>query len=228
MEIFIVAVNEISYDALAEIFVKEMLKAQQNTNGKLYVGLSGGSTLPPLLKSISTTAKADELTQVVFTFIDERLVPYDAEGSNYGAMKEAIDTCGLEALPLPCEDGREKANEYQNTISKSLPALDLLLLGYGDDGHIASLFPGSAELEKECTAEEWIFRAQASYFPEERWSWGMSALTNSKKTFCLYKGPADGSKAQRLDEALNDANCNTPLKRFLSATNGEVSFYRAN
>ena len=55
----------------------------------------------------------------------------------------------------------------------------------------------------------------------------MEALTNSKKTFCLYKGPADGSKAQRLDEALNDPACDTPLKRFINATAGEVSFFRA-
>ena len=222
------SVTETSYITLAETFVKEMLKAQKNTTADLFVGLSGGSTLPPLLKAISTTAGASELTQVTFTFIDERLVPYDAEGSNYGAMKEAIDSCGLKNLPLPCEDSRSQADEYQKTIAPGLPALDLLLLGYGDDGHIASLFPGSKELERECSAEEWLFRSQASYFPEERWSWGMTALTNSKKTFCLYKGPSDGSKAQRLDEALNDAACDTPLKRFLNQTQGEVSFFQAN
>ena len=220
---------ETSYAELAELFVQEMLKSQSTSSEDIYVGLSGGSTLPPLLSAISNTENADQLSQVVFTFIDERLVPYDAEGSNYGAMKEAIESCGLRALPLPCEDDLSQAKEYQNSVSgHNLPSLDLLLLGYGDDGHIASLFPGSAELEKACSPDEWIFRATASYFPEERWSWGMEALTNSKKTFCLFKGPADGSKADRLNEAVNDPDCNTPLKRFIGSAKGEIQFFRAS
>ena len=222
-------VKDLSYTALAEIFVAEMLDQQSKKDGDLFVGLSGGSTLPPLLAAIAETKDADKLSQVVYTFIDERLVGYDVDGSNYGAMKAAIETCGSRALPLPCEDDLVAAKKYQSDISGSeLPALDLLLLGYGDDGHIASLFPGSAELEKECSADAWIFRGTASYEPKERWSWGMEALTRSTKTFCLYKGPADGSKAERLDEALNDECCDTPLKRFLAASQGEVSFYRAN
>ena len=219
-------VNEVSYAGLAELFVKEMLDLQERKDGDLYVGLSGGSTLPPLLSAIAATENADKLSQVVFTFIDERLVPYDADGSNYGAMKEAIESLSLRALPLPCEDSAEAAVAYQQKISGSdLPSLDLLLLGYGDDGHLASLFPGSAELDLPCSGDKWLFRATASYEPKERWSWGMEALTNSAKTFCLYKGAADGSKAQRLDEALNDENCDTPLKRFLADVKGEVSFY---
>lgn len=222
-------VNETSYPELAKLFVKEMLEAQKNSDSNLYVGLSGGSTLPPLLKAISETSGASELNQVVFTFIDERLVPYDVDGSNFGAMKDAIELCGLRSLPLPCEDDKEQAAEYQNAVAGgSLPELDLLLLGYGDDGHIASLFPGSAELDKSCSPEAWIFRGTASYDPKERWSWGMKALTNSKKTFCLYKGPVDGSKAQRLNEALYDAGCDTPLARFIRQTDGKVSYFRVS
>jgi len=220
-------VNEISYSALAALFVKDMLKLQEQKDGDLYVGLSGGSTLPPLLAAIAETDNADKLSQVVFTFIDERLVPYEADGSNFGAMKDAIESLSLRALPLPCADSIEDAKAYQTKLAgKQLPELDLLLLGYGDDGHLASLFPGSAELDAICTGEEWLFRATASYEPKERWSWGMEALTRSHKTICLYKGPADGSKAQRLDEALNDDKCDTPLKRFLSKASN-VSFFRA-
>jgi 6-phosphogluconolactonase/glucosamine-6-phosphate isomerase/deaminase len=223
------AVVETSYAGLAELFVKEMGEVQKNTAGKIYVGLSGGSTLPPLLKAISKTAGAENLTQVVFTFIDERLVPYSDEGSNYGAMKNAIETCGLAALPLPSEDCQTQASEYMKTIAgNSLPALDLLLLGYGDDGHIASLFPKSAELEKPCSPGNWLFRAKASYAPKERWSWGMEALTNSKKTFCLYKGNPTGTKAKKLSDALNLPECNTPLAQFIRQTKGDVTYFRTH
>ena len=222
-------VAETSYPELAKIFVEEMLKAQEGKSGNLYVGLSGGSTLPPLLKAISTTEDADKLNQVVFTFIDERLVPYEDEGSNYGAMKDAIDSCGLKALPLPCEDSQDQSADYQKVLGgDKLPSLAMLLLGFGDDGHIASLFPGSAELEKNCTPGDWLFRARASYAPEERWSWGMAALTNSQKTFCLYKGPVDGAKAGRLDAAINDPKCDTPLARYVKAATGEITHFRVN
>ncbi|MCM8537561.1 MAG: 6-phosphogluconolactonase [Lentisphaeraceae bacterium] len=222
-------VQETSYTELAELFVKEMLKAQENTTGNLYVGLSGGSTLPPLLKAISTTEDADKLSQVVFTFIDERLVPYHEDGSNFGAMKEDIDSCGLKVLPLPCEDSQAQGADYQKVLGgDKLPELAMLLLGFGDDGHIASLFPGSAELEKDCAPGDWLFRARASYAPEERWSWGMEALTNSKKTYCLYKGPADGAKAGRLNDALNDAECDTPLARFMKAAKSDVTNFRVS
>ena len=222
-------VKEISYAGLAELFVKEMLEAQESTSENLYVGLSGGSTLPPLLEAVSKVEDARKLEQVVFTFIDERLVPYDDEGSNYGAMKDAIETLGLKALPLPAEEDFEKAAEYQKKIAgDKLPELAMILLGYGGDGHLASLFPGSEELEKECTPGNWIFRATASYEPTERWTWGMGALTNSRRTICLYKGPADGDKAMRLDEALNDPECDTPLARFIRQADGEISYFRVS
>lgn len=223
------AVEETSYAGLAELFVEEMLKAQEGATDNLYIGLSGGSTLPPLLKAISTTENADKLDKVVFTFIDERLVPYEDEGSNFGAMKEAIDSSGLKALPLPCEDDQAQGADYQKVLGgDKLPSLAMLLLGFGDDGHIASLFPGSAELDKACAPGEWLFRARASYAPEERWSWGMEALTNSQKTFCLYKGPADGAKAGRLNDAINDSECDTPLARFIKGATGEITHFRVS
>jgi 6-phosphogluconolactonase len=216
-----------TYEELAKKFVQDMLDLQNKTTANIIVGLSGGSTLPPLLQAISQTIGANKLSRVVFTFIDERLVPYNSEGSNYGAMKTAIELCGLKAIPLPCEDCKVQAFDYQRAIAKDkLPEIDLLLLGYGDDGHIASLFPGSAVLNRRCVVEEWIFRATASYEPKERWSWGMEALTNSKKTYCLFKGAAESVKAQRLNAALFDENCDTPLARFIKMAKNKTSFFR--
>ena len=116
-------VNEISYAELAKVFVEEMLALQKKKSGDLYVGLSGGSTLPPLLAAIANTENAHKLSQVVFTFIDERLVPYDVDGSNFGAMKEAIESLSLRALPLPCSDSLLDAKSYQQ---KLMPLLTLL------------------------------------------------------------------------------------------------------
>ena len=177
------------------------------------VGLSGGSTIPPLMKELGQNIFFSNKNH--WTWIDERLVPYDDKESNYGSMRSFLaEKC---SFPLPCEDDEQKKETYQKklTVSQGLPQLDLLLLGFGNDGHIASLFPNSPELEKSCFPNNWLFRTTAPYEPRERWTWGMEALSRSKKSFIIFKGDNDSEKFQRFYEANNDPSCDTPLARFM-------------
>lgn len=217
-----------SFKEFAEVISAKLTEIALNNDGQITIGLSGGSTIPPVMKALAEDELKARLPEnLLWTWIDERLVTYDHEGSNYGSMKDFIPQ-GSD-LPLPFEDGEDKAKAYQEAFSgKELPVLDLLVLGFGDDGHIASLFPGTAALDKEATAEDWLFRNEAGYEPKQRWSWGMKALTNSENTIVVYKGGATGAKVDHMRAAVEDLSCDTPLARFVQQTDGELSFYQVD
>ena len=120
------------------------------------VALSGGST--PRAAYQHLAARCPPWARVDFFFGDERVVPPDAEGSNYRMAREAL----LDRIPLlpgqvhriPGELSPEEAAASAEEDLRSsapgdpVPRLDLVLLGMGPDGHTASLFPGAPELEE--------------------------------------------------------------------------------
>ena len=208
-------------------FVKEIKNFISSSTGNITIGLSGGSTIPPVLKELMPELHSNPKLQekVTWTWIDERLVDYNAEGSNWGEVKQFFNESD-NTIPLPCEDSQKQAISYQQAINKqALPSLDLLILGFGGDGHIASLFPEKKVENYPCTTDKWLFRSVASYDPKERWTWGMQALTNSKNTFVLFKGDDNSEKKVRVEET-QSANCTTPLANYLRETNSRVVFYQ--
>ncbi|MBX3231037.1 MAG: 6-phosphogluconolactonase [Labilithrix sp.] len=116
------------------------------------IALSGGSS--PVLAYQLLAKQAIDWNKVHVYWVDERCVPPDHERSNYLLAKKAL----LDAIAIPPanvhrmrgEDDPGAAaaaydEELRNTVASKvagLPALDLLVMGVGDDGHTASLFPG--------------------------------------------------------------------------------------
>ncbi|MCI5051806.1 MAG: 6-phosphogluconolactonase [Simkaniaceae bacterium] len=122
-----------------------------------YVALSGGSTPKEIFKRLSSDKYKEQLdwTKVHLFWSDERCVAPDHKDSNY---KMAMDA-GLGTLNIPEEnihrmvgerDAQEGAKNYEETISSVLGSrpFDLVMLGMGDDGHTASLFPGTEALKE--------------------------------------------------------------------------------
>ncbi|MGH7768152.1 MAG: 6-phosphogluconolactonase [Candidatus Binatia bacterium] len=130
--------------------------------GRFVLALSGGSTP----KSLYTLLASDEFRPQIpwgqshFFWSDERSVPPDHPDSNYRMAFESL----LAKVPVPKEnihrieaelESEVAAAKYERTIrdffrlsGPSLPRFDLILLGLGDDGHTASLFPGNPALEE--------------------------------------------------------------------------------
>lgn len=126
------------------------------------IALSGGSTPLHLFRLLAEQPYRSRVPwhRLHFFWGDERMVPPDHEDSNYGVANRAL----LRQLRLPpdhihrirgeAEDPDEAAAEYEKELRQAfrlkgegeLPRFDLVLLGMGTDGHVASLFPGNPAL----------------------------------------------------------------------------------
>lgn len=130
--------------------------------GKFRIALSGGNTPRPVYQ---TLAKGDhDWKNWIVTFGDERCVPPESDQSNYRMAKESL----FDLVSIPSEnilrirgeaDPAEAARDYEAALrqhahpSDDIFRHDLLLLGMGDDGHTASLFPGTDALN---ITDRWV------------------------------------------------------------------------
>jgi 6-phosphogluconolactonase len=163
--------EELAQEA-AELFVwlgEQAIKS----HGRFLVALSGGSTpqaLYTMLAGPEFSARL-EWSRVRFFFGDERCVPPDHPESNYG-MANAILFQPLkiqadQVFRMKGEDSDpdRAARHYEallrqecGTAEAAWPTFDVLLLGLGEDGHIASLFPGTDALNEQT---RWVVAAKS-------------------------------------------------------------------
>jgi 6-phosphogluconolactonase len=131
--------------------IVELTRAAVKGQGACSVALAGGSTPRATYEVLATSALAAALPwgAISWYFGDERAVPPDHPESNYRAARETLfaDRPALlervHRMPADASDLETAAREY----GAALPdPLDLVLLGVGEDGHTASLFPGLPQL----------------------------------------------------------------------------------
>lgn len=126
-------------------------------SGLCTIALSGGSTPKPLYEAIAASYLPWEKIHVFWG--DERYVKPDHPDSNQGMARRAwLDKVNIPAAnihPMPTDGGAPAADaakhsvelqEFFKTPPGEFPALDIILLGMGDDGHTASLFPHTEAL----------------------------------------------------------------------------------
>lgn len=155
-----------------------ILLAQQaiKEKGRFFVALSGGSTPRQIYQNLASYKykKFVDWKKVHIFWSDERAVPPDSDESNY---KMAMDS-GFKSLGIPANqiyrmeaesDIDQHATMYQQLIESALnsSSFDLIMLGMGDDGHTASIFPGTEALDQK---GKWVV---ANYVPTKQ-SWRMT------------------------------------------------------
>lgn len=162
------------YKKAADTFVELSEKSIQK-HDKFVVALSGGSSPKAIFSLLATQEYSDKIewSKVYFFWVDERWVSLADEKSNFKMTLEAL----LDKVPVDenhvfpmYKDGVEPedyAKEYEAQIRKVLGnegVFDFILLGMGDDGHTASLFPGEKILhEKEKWVDAYYLKPQEMY-----------------------------------------------------------------
>ena len=161
--------------ATAEHIV-DMCSQAIRDRGVAYLALAGGGTPVAAYTLLSQPEYASgiEWSHLQVFWSDEQLVPPHHPDSNYRLTAEAL----LWRVPIPLENihrmrgelaQAEAAQEYENAMRTVLapdkngfPCFDLMMVGMGDDGHIASLFPGSPALLER---QRWVVVAEHNQPP---------------------------------------------------------------
>ena len=196
--------------AAAEIFVTAAQEAVQQ-RGRFNVALTGGSSPVQLYSLLAQPKYAAQVPwQQTFVFWgDERWVPLSDEKSNAKMARETL----LDKVPVPPQhifpmwkEGTTPeafAAEYEQLLQThfghGMPQFDLILLGMGDDGHTASLFPQTAVLQESQ-------KLVAAYYlePQNMYRITLTApLINSAKQIAFLTFGAN--KAKALYEVLEGA-----------------------
>jgi 6-phosphogluconolactonase len=146
-------------EELAILFAKRLLLwISENSQDNYHIALSGGKT-PSLLFKLLADKYQDLIPwqKIHFWWGDERMVPPDDPESNYKVANELL----ISKISIPVDhihriqgeaDPPEEVKRYGEEIASLLPiinqmpAFDLIILGLGEDGHTASIFPGQQNL----------------------------------------------------------------------------------
>lgn len=179
-------------------------------HGCFSVALAGGNTPAPLYSALAQPENRNrvEWDKIHLFWGDERHVPVNDPQSNFRLVKEKL----LDAVPIPEQnihrvkaemDVRLASFAYEEDLRYFFPGdwprFDLVLLGMGEEGHTASLFPHSAALNEE---SRWFV---ANYAPEKK-SWRLTltlnAINAARMVVILARGE---SKADRLNAVFAEA-----------------------
>ena len=206
-------------EAAADEFVRCARQAVAD-RGRFMVALSGSSTprrLYQLLAAQPYRAQVD-WDRVEFFWGDERCVPPDSPDSNYRMANEAM----LAHLPIPADhihrieaersDREAAARDYEAVLARVFgvgasgtpPALDLVLLGMGPDGHTASLFPNTQALDE---TTRWVVANHVPQLNTDRLTLTLPILNRAREVLFLVAG---ADKAERWAEALGPSFAATP------------------
>jgi 6-phosphogluconolactonase len=212
-------------------FILEQAHKAIGERNEFRIALSGGNTPRPVYSRLAAIARDLPWELVRITFGDERCVPPDDRESNYRMAQETLlAPAGIpekSILRLRGEiDPQLAAQEYEDHLNliaterrESVYRHDLILLGLGDDGHTASLFPGTAALEERTR------RVVANFVPRLN-AWRLTftfPLINHARHILFMVG---ASKDPALIERVMEGDQQLPAAR-VDPSEGELTWIMA-
>lgn len=208
------------------------------------IALSGGST-PKRLYQIFAADYATRIpwSRVHLFFGDERFVPPDHKDSNFRMVREAlldhieIPAANIHAMPTegaPEDAAAAYASELQryyrsDALDAARPLFDVVLLGLGENGHTASLFPGTPALDDTL---HWVVPCVPHDAPNTRLTLTYQAIASSREVAFLVAGAGkaeifgrvrDNDRAQPASRIVSVGRVNWFLDRAAAASGGPAA-----
>jgi 6-phosphogluconolactonase len=207
-----------NFVADASDFILDLTSQALKERGQFRIALSGGNTPRPIYGEWARIGKDLAWDRMLITFGDERCVPPDDEQSNYRMARESL----LDRANVPTEsvlrmrgemEPETAAEEYERRLDsyakqrqEAVYTHDLILLGMGDDGHTASLFPGTPALDV-------TDRNVVANFVPKFSSWRLTmtfSMINQARTVCFL---INASKNRDLIEQVISGDTRYPAAR---------------
>ena len=203
-----------SADAVARAVAEQLVAriAAVQAEGRLpSVVLTGGTIANEIYRAVARLPSADvDWMDVDFWWGDERYVPADSPDRNDRAAElDLLDVVGVDPARVHAMPARDEAHPDVATAAASYAELvrthagepfDLVLLGLGPDGHVASLFPGFPQLEIEDDSAVAVTGSPKP--PPERITLTFSALNRTHEVWFVVAGK---DKADAVARALADS-----------------------
>ena len=221
------AIDAIGLDIMSQA------KACVRAFGDFHLALSGGSTPMPLYERMMIDPAYREMPwrRTHLWIVDERCVPFDHEKSNFGQISELI--CGHSDIPRsqvhPIHAYDADADErYEKELREVLgwrekghDRLDFVLLGMGDDGHTASLFPHSEALHARDRLV--CFNRGPAVTPPDRVTMTYQLINAARFIGALVTGPKKAAMIHRIVNGI-DTPREIPIKG-VAPIGGEFRWY---
>lgn len=214
----------------AQLFCKTA-KESIALQDRFAVAISGGSTPRAMHRRISQEPYLSDISweKTHIFWVDERMVAVDHPNSNFGTAKKDF----LNIIPIPSDQvypipvmtrPEEGTASYQATLktffhihnmSSDSPVFDLILLGIGKDGHVASLFPGQPQIKE---ANRWVLNVRGGQPNVFRITLNYSVLNNARQILFLVSG---SGKAAIVKTLLENSQVQLPAVK-IRPPNGRV------
>lgn len=200
--------------------------ANRESERPVSIALAGGSTPGEVYRQFLIEPRASEMPwdKVNFFIGDERWVPLDDPQSNFHMAKETFlnKKPNTTVYPITGSDPESAALAYEKLIKEKVgDKFDILLLGMGDDGHTASIFPYSPLLSQSETRLVSVANHPTS--GQIRISFTPKLIKNADRTLVLVKGKGKAEMLKRVFEG-NDSVEELPIK-ILWSSNSNVTFF---
>ena len=206
-------IKEVSHEDTS-LKLLDLIKQNISNSSTASIGLSGGNTPKYLYKHL---AKEPLDTVLKIWTADDRHVTLDDKNSNQKMINDIFSDSKHKILEIAyCEDPSEWAKNYNDLVLSEINNFDIAILGVGNDGHIASLFPNTTA---EVSNTYGFIENEVNIISKWRMTVTFELLKNIQNVYLLITGPTKKEIMERIG-----TNDNLPVNKLINMREKTILF----